>query len=406
MKSRCSSMLRAALLAILLRSLPPVAEAQIVANLHLFSAGATNGDRPNAGLIQGSDGNFYGTTQFGGSATVGTVFRISPSGEYTNLYSFGSTAIFDGWQPLAALVQGSDGNFYGTTSMQGTNSCKCGNLFRISPGGGYTNLHYFSGLANDGGSPNGALIQGRDGNFYGTAYGGGTHGAGVVFRISPTGEYTNLYSFGSVPADGAGPRGGLVQGRDGNFYGTTFAGGSNGFGTVFRLGPTGDYAVLHRFAGGFYYGNNDGHAPYGPLVEGPDGNFYGTASLGGTNNCSCGVVYRIAPNGNYTTIHSFHDYPDGSTPEAGLVLGSDGNFYGTTFSGGTNNIYAYGTIFRISPSGQYATLYSFDHLTRGSYPQSSLVQGSDGNFYGTTYESGTGQRGTVFKLFADRKSVV
>src|ERR1043166_8432983 len=375
MKSRCSSMLRAALLAILLRSLPPVAEAQIVANLHLFSAGATNGDRPNAGLIQGSDGNFYGTTQFGGSATVGTVFRISPSGEYTNLYSFGSTAIFDGWQPLAALVQGSDGNFYGTTSMQGTNSCKCGNLFRISPGGGYTNLHYFSGLANDGGSPNGALIQGRDGNFYGAAYGGGTHGAGVVFRISPTGEYTNLYSFGSVPADGAGPRGGLVQGRDGNFYGTTFAGGSNGFGTVFRLGPTGDYAVLHRFAGGFYYGNNDGHAPYGPLVEGPDGNFYGTASLGGTNNCSCGVVYRIAPNGNYTTIHSFHDYPDGSTPEAGLVLGSDGNFYGTTYSGGTNNVYAYGTVFRISPGGAYVTLCSFDHLTRGSYPQSSLEIG-------------------------------
>ena len=289
--------------------------------------------------------------------------------------------------------------------MQGTNSCKCGNLFRISPSGSYSNLHYFSGLTNDGGSPNGALIQSSDGNFYGTAFGGGTHGAGVVFRISPGGSYTNLYSFGSIPADGSGPRGGLVQGSDGNFYGTTVSGGSNNFGTVFRLSPAGDYAVLHRFAGGFFYGNDDGHAPYGPLALGPDGNLYGTASLGGTNNCSCGVVYRITPAGSYTTLYSFHDYPDGANPEAGLVLGSDGNFYGTTYAGGTNNVYAYGTVFRISPGGAYASLYSFGPSTnRGSYPQSGLVQGSDGNFYGTTYESGTGQRGTVFKLFANLAS--
>src|SRR6185295_2765337 len=267
------------LLVALSAGLPLVAGAQVVTNLHLFAAGVTNGDRPNAGLIQGSDGNFYGTTQFGGSATMGTVFRISPSGDYTNLYSFGSIGIFDGWQPLAPLVQGRDGNFYGTTFMQGTNSCKCGNLFRISPSGSYSNLHYFSGLTNDGGYPNGALIQGSDGNFYGTTFGGGTHGAGVIFRISPGGSYTNLYSFGNVAADGSGPRGGLVRGSDGNFYGTTVSGGSNNFGTVFRLSPAGDYAVLHRFAGGFFYGNDDGHAPYGPLALGPDGNLYGTASL-------------------------------------------------------------------------------------------------------------------------------
>ena len=232
--------------------------------------------------------------------------------------------------------------------MKGTNSCSCGTVFRISPNGGdYTTLHYFASGANDGSSPSSGLARGNDGNFYGTA-GAGAHGAGVVFRISSSGSYTNLYSFGSVPADGSNPNGGLVPGSDGNFY--------------------------------------------------------GTASEGGTNTCSCGVVYRISPGGSYTTLYSFHGYPDGSTPEAGLVLGSDGNFFGTTYTGGTNNVYAYGTLFRISPGSSYTTLYSFGPQNRGSYPQSPLVQGSDGDFYGTTYESGTGFRGTVFKLFANLPS--
>ena len=126
---------------------------------HLFAAGATNGDRPFAGLIQGTDGNFYGTTQFGGSAGVGTVFRISPGGAYTNLYSFAGTFTFDGWQPMGRLVQGSDGNFYGTTSTKGTNGCSCGTVFRISPNGSnYTTLHYFASGANDGNSPKETLI--------------------------------------------------------------------------------------------------------------------------------------------------------------------------------------------------------------------------------------------------------
>ena len=405
MKRRISSTLPAAMSAILLLSQPFGAKAQVVTNLHLFAAGATNGDRPFAGLIQGSDGNFYGTTRFGGAQSVGTVFRMSADGDYTNLYSFGTSSAFDGWQPAGGLVQGSDGNLYGTTSMRGTNSCSCGVVFRIGPdGSGYATIHHFAGGANDGSFPGGTLLQGYDGNFYGTTVNGGAHGAGVVFRISPSGSYTNLYSFGSVPADGSQPNG-LLQGSDGNFYGTTLVGGSNGFGTVFRINPDGgNYSVLHRFAGGYYYGNDDGRLPYGTLVEGGDGNFYGTASEGGTNTCSCGVVFRINSGGSYKTLYSFHDYPDGSNPEAGLVLGSDGNFYGTTYSGGTNNVYAYGTLFRISPGGSHTTLYSFGPQNRGSYPQSSLVQGSDGSFYGTTYESGTGQRGTVFKLLANLPS--
>jgi uncharacterized repeat protein (TIGR03803 family) len=402
MKSTLFSVLDAPRITILLLTLSFGVRAQYVTNLHIFKAGPTNGDRPYGSLIQGRDGYFYGTTRNGGSASVGTVFRISSDGTYTNLYSFASTYTFDGWQPLAGLVQGTDGNFYGTTSMKGTNSCSCGNIFCISPSGNYTNLHYFAGGTNDGSTPNGALIQGTDANFYGTATAGGrgTHGSGVVFRISPGGVYTNIYSFGADAIDGSTPVGALVQGRDGNLYGTTLSGGSNNFGTIFRIDPNGsNYAVLHRFAGGFYYGNNDGLTSYGSLVEGPDGYFYGTASQGGTNSCSCGVVYRISPGGSYTTLYSFADSPDGANPQAGLVLGSDGNFYGTTFGGGKTNFTAFGTIFRISPGGQYTNLYSITTPGQGE-PGAPLVQGSDGNFYGTTELGGENFNGTVFKLVA------
>jgi uncharacterized repeat protein (TIGR03803 family) len=399
---RTSAMRRAALFVGAL-GLALNAEAQTVTILHTFSSIATNGDEPFAGLIQGRDGNFYGTTEFGGSQAVGTVFRISPGGSYTNLYSFASTFTGDGWQPLAGLVQGSDGNFYGTTSAQGTNTCKCGNVFRISPSGSYANLHYFSGLTNDGSTPRGALVQGSDGNFYGTATGGGsgTGGAGVVFRISPSGSYTNLYSFPGYPKDGYLPKGALVQGSDGNFYGTTVNGGTNGFGTVFRVSPSGSYTNLHSFAGGYYYGNNDGQHPYGGLVQGGDGNFYGTTTGGGTNVNVGGIVFRMTPSGACTTLYSFGGAPDGGSPVA-LVLGSDGNFYGTTQSGGTN-VCGCGTIFRISPIGTYRSLYSFGVPGQGQ-PGAGLVQGSDGNFYGTTELGGTNSLGTVFKMAASLPS--
>ena len=397
MKTNQSAAMLLAALCVGTMGLALKAGAQTVTILHTFSSSATNGSTPFAGLIQGSDGNFYGTTEFGGSAGVGTVFRISASGAYTNLYSFASTYSFDGWQPLAGLVQGSDGNLYGTTYMKGASNCSCGNVFRISPGGVYTNLHYFSSLTNDGGSPRGALVQGSDGNFYGTAVSGGsgTGGGGVVYRISPGGSYTNLYSFPSYPKDGYSPIGALTPGSDGNFYGTTLSGGTNSFGTVFRISPSGSYSNLHSFAGGFYYGNSDGQHPYGPLVQGHDGNFYGTTAGGGTNANVAGTVFRISPGGDCTTLYSFGGAPDGSQPEAGLVLGSDGNFYGTTYGGGTN-ICGCGTIFRISPSGQYKSLYSFAAAGTGTLV-AGLVQGSDGNFYGTG--EGTGA-GTVFKLAA------
>jgi uncharacterized repeat protein (TIGR03803 family) len=214
------------------------ANALTVTNLHSFGSSPTDGQLPWAGLVQGSDGNFYGTTEGGGTTNNnGTVFRISPSGTYTNLYSFG-TSPKDGAIPNAGLVQGSDGNFYGTTVIGG------GTVFRISPSGTYTSLYSFAGYPTDGQYPEAGLVQGSDGNFYGTTEGGGTYSGGTVFRISPSGSETNLYSFGSYPTDGVAPFAGLVQGSDGNFYGTTYLGGSSancdgGCGTVFRINSSG-----------------------------------------------------------------------------------------------------------------------------------------------------------------------
>ena len=198
--------------------------------LYSFTGG-TDGGSPGAGLIQGSDGNFYGTTQVGGASGYGTVFKVTPAGVETVLYSFGGGT--DGSYPYAGLTQGADGNFYGTTEQGGANSL--GTIFKVTPAGVETVLWTFGG-GTDGHNPYGTLIQGADGNFYGTTFQGGTNNHGTIFEITPAGIETVLYSFGGVPyTDGWFPQGGLIQGADGNFYGTTEAGGANGYGTVFKF---------------------------------------------------------------------------------------------------------------------------------------------------------------------------
>jgi len=231
------------------------AGAQTETNLYSFG-GSPGGFNPPFGLVQGSDSNFYGTTYGGGMYGSGTVFRISASGTYTTLYSFGRSST-DGSQPNG-LVQGSDGNFYGTTYEGGMNDN--GTVFRISPSGIYTTLYQFVGYP-DGNDPEAGLVQGSDGNLYGAANGGGTNNDGTVFRISPSGTYTTLYSFVGLPKDGYYPNG-LVQGGDGNFYGTTYEGGTNDNGTVFRISPSGNETILYSFVGG----TNDGRFPYAGLV--------------------------------------------------------------------------------------------------------------------------------------------
>jgi uncharacterized repeat protein (TIGR03803 family) len=399
----------------------PNADAQTVTILYSFGVTPNDGKGPAAGLVQGSDGNFYGTTVSGGMSesngyslppSYGTVFRISPSGSYTTLYQFAGYPN-DGQQPRAGLVQGTDGNFYGTTGEAAQLgplglppiSSTTGTVFRISPSGSYTNLYFFGSHPNDGQQPRAGLVQGSDRDFYGTTYEGG-NAWGTVFRISSNGSETNLHSFdNNYPNDGALPSAGLVQGRDGNFYGTT-QNGAYGFGTVFRISPSGIYTNLHAFFD-FPF---DGYYPEAGLVQGSDGNFYGTTPVGGIGMfdrsppSGYGTVFRISPSGTFTTLYSFAGSPnDGANPVAGLVQGSDGNFYGTTEDGGANNnVYCLngcGTVFRISPSGSYTTLHSFGgYPNDGSSPEAGLVQGSDGNFYGTTFDGRAGGTGTVFKL--------
>jgi len=352
--------------------------------LYSFTGG-NDGSSPVAGLVQGSDGDFYSTTSGGGTHYVGTVFKITTNGALTSLYSFSGAN--DGGSPVAGLVQGGDGYFYSTTSSGGTNGGS-GTVFEISTNGALTSLYSFAS-GNDGAEPLAGLVQGSDGYFYGTTFVGGTYGIGTVFKISSDGALTSLYSF-TGGNDGYWPEAGLVQGSDGNFYGTASRGGTNGYGTVFKISVTGALTSLYSFTRG-----NDGAYPQSGLVQGSDGNFYGTTEGGGTN---AGTVFKISATGALTSLYSFTGGSDGSRPDAGLVQGSDGYFYGTTKYGGTNG--GWGAVFKISATGALTSLYSFTGGNDGAYPEAGLVQGSDGNFYGTTYEDGASVAGTVFKISA------
>ncbi len=359
----------------------------------LVNFDGNNGNTPLGTLVQGSDGNFYGTTN-GGYTSSGTVFKITPEGTLTTLHTFNFT---DGNGPRGALVEGKDGYFYGTTLNGGANNA--GVVFKISSEGDFAILYNFNYA--EGGDPWAGLVQGTDGNFYGTSS-GGLNGVGTVFKITPTGLLTILHNFNGD--DGAYPEAGLVQATDGNFYGTTYAGGPGSNGTVFKMTPTGTLTTLH----GFSY--LDGYYPEAGLVQGTDGNFYGTTIYGGVSNS--GTVFKITPAGTLTTLYSFcaQDFcADGTVPEAGLVEATDGNFYGTTAYGGANQSCSgggCGTVFQITPAGKLTTLYSFNG-SDGSQPEAGLVQATDGSFYGTTSQGGSGNNcygydgcGTVFHLLA------
>jgi uncharacterized repeat protein (TIGR03803 family) len=356
----------------------------------LLSFNGTDGANSAAGLIRATDGNFYGTTSEGGVHSDGSIFRISPNGALTTLYSFCSkSACSDGANPVGALIQATDGDLYGTTEL--------GTVFKITLSGTLTTIG-----GTGGQSPLAGLIQGKDGNFYGTTARGGANtrctprpgyhvSCGTVFKISTSGTVTTLASFNQ--ATGFNPSSPLIQATDGNFYGTTPEGGVNypGFGTIFKITPSGTLTVLHSFDG------TDGEKSFAALVQGTDGNFYGTTSFGGGNANFSGTVFKITPTGTLTTLHSF-DGQDGSGADAALIRATDGNFYGTTSGVGFNNL---GTVFKITPSGTLTVLHSFDG-TDGELSSASLVEGANGDLYGTT-EFGANSAcsegcGTIFSL--------
>jgi len=315
--------------------------------LYSFCAqpGCADGSVPDAGLLLASDGNFYGTTSGGGAnGDYGTVFKITAEGALTTLYSFCAQAnCVDGSAPTGTLIQATDGNLYGTTNMGGANG-DYGTVFRITRSGRLRTLYSFCGNPNcaDGSNPVAGLVQATDGHFYGTTLGGGTRHSrdGTTFKITAGGSLTTLHSFGWD--DGAQPYGGLVQASDGYFYGTTAFGGKQycdtGCGSIFRMSPGGTVTTLYSFGHGFGGGNDT--TPRDTLVQATDGNFYCTLSDGE----AYGGLFRISPSGDIDYLYGFEGF-DGAYSDAQLLQATNGIFYGAASGGGKSND---GTLFTLS----------------------------------------------------------
>src|ERR1017187_5226219 len=327
--------------------------AQTLTTLYSFCSqgGCTDGDYPRAGLVQTTNGDLYGTTAAGGANRLGgTVFKITPGGTLTTLYSFCSqTNCTDGSNPCAGLVQAANGTLYGTTSSYPFNTG--GTIFKITPSGTLTTLYSFCSQSGctDGEGPRAGLVQATNGDFYGTTDGGGSNHCGTVFKITPIGTLRTLYAFCSQSGctDGASPNAGLVQDTNGDFYGTTANGGPNGYGTVFKITPSGTLTTLYIFCS--QTNCTDGQYPVAGLVQAANGDLYGTTSSGWSNNG--GTVFKITPSGTLTTLYTFCSQSgctDGASPNAGLVQDTNGDFYGTTYGGIGRGGPANGTVFRLS----------------------------------------------------------
>ena len=396
-----------------------LATAQRFSTLVTFDG--ANGASPNQ-LAQALDGNLYGTTGYGGGGGRGTVFKVTPTGQLSPLFSFCPSMhqCLDGAQPVAGLVLGDVyGNLYGTTWEGGANDLCCGGggtLFQIRPTDGIlSTVHSFCAQTNctDGARPQG-LTFGFNGQFFGVLNGGGATDHGGLFKISGASHTETTYSIcqsGPPCANGDTPQDTLIQATDGNFYGVTSDGGANGYGTIFRMTPNGVITTLYSFCS--QTNCADGAHPNRGLVQATDGDFYGTTPYGGVGStCSsgnCGTVFKMTRSAVVTTLYSFctqANCTDGNVPNSALLQATDGNFYGTTFLGGTN--YGAGTVFRITPSGILTTIYNFcptSPCTDG-YNPASLVQHTNGSIYGTTIYGGINSDGVIFSLSMDLPAFV
>ena len=366
------------------------ASAQTYTDLHDFSPVGGDPSYFNvAGWIpQGRDGNLYGVSHFGGTSDIGTVFSMTPTGTPTILASFIGS---NGSYPFSGLTLGTDGNFYGVGSLGGTSNA--GTIVKVTPTGTLTVLYNFTGVG-DGGYPTFPPVQAADGNFYGVASGNdsGNQLTSAFYKITPTGTFTVLHVFTTAEGNQCS---GVILGSDGNFYGACNFGGANSDGTLYKVSTAGKVTVLHNLNG------IDGQYP-GALVpvEGKDGNYYGVTYLGGSANS--GVVYQLKPSGAYTVLHNFTGGSDGGFPLAPLTLATDGKLYGTTSNGGNviacpSGTIGCGVIFKITTTGAFTVLHTFG-FTEGAYPQSNLTLRTDGLFYGDTFSGGAMGQGVFYSL--------
>jgi uncharacterized repeat protein (TIGR03803 family) len=381
---------------------------------------------PNGALIEANDGSFYGVagggSNFAGISAgggSGTIFRVTKAGAMTRVFSFNGT---NGNIPSSGLTLGNDGYLYGVTKNGGSNYSGSldqimsanGTIFKITTNGIFNSLFLFRGT--NGTCPVGRLISDGKGNFYGTTlYGGngftlGQSGNGTVFRFSTNGSLTVLAAFNGT--NGNNVVAGLTMGPDENLYGATEYGGSNyvagsgvlGNGTLFRITTNGVLTTLVSFNG------TNGSAPLAGLTLGPDNNFYGTTCFGGNGyvvssipTSGYGTVFQLTTNGVLTTILAF-DSTNGACPSSGLTLGPDGNLYGSTKWVGTNDSTHFGNIFRITTNG-LLTVLAMLNGTNGIHPHTDMILASDGNLYGSMGDAKGGQLpdgslGSVFRLVA------
>ncbi len=323
-------------------SITPSGNFTIIANLD-----ATYAAEPEGSLLYASDGNFYASSLYGGYMDSCTIFNCSPSGVITTIINLDTV-----WGYCApegnSLIQALDGNLYGMTTEGGASTSSYGIIFKLELSGYYTALHYFKDT--DGAFPYGSLIQTPDSTFWGMTNTGGEHDSGTIFKFTPSGEFHSVYSFSRM--DGTNPYGDLLFANDGNFYGLTFEGGRYNLGTLFRYSPSGVFTKLVDFH------DTNGGFPTGSLIQASDGNLYGMTSYGGSSNH--GILFMCTTSGNLTTLIDFNDTSNGGSPAGSLMQASDGNYYGMTYGGGQHNL---GTIFQYSSSHILTKLIDLDSST-------------------------------------------
>ncbi len=344
--------------------------------LHAFTG--ADGDEPTAGVIQDSAGTLYGTTQFGGVFDQGTVYKLEANSKFTVLHSF--TGADEGGQPFAGVTRDSVGTLYGTTFTGG--AFGTGTVYKLDTDGRFTVLHSFNGsdpFRSDGGSPFAGVIIDSAGTLYGTTWSGGAQRFGIVYKLEANGTYTILHSF--MGDDGINPFAGVVRDSAGTLYGTTRSGPGN----VYKLEANGTFTVLHTFT------EPDGFSPHAGVIVDSAGNLFGTTGSGGANGF--GTIYKVDANGTFTVLHAF-TAADGIQTRAGVVMDSAGTLYGTTYRGGA---FGYGTVYKFDVSGTFTVLQQLDTST-GRNPWAGVIRDSAGNLYGTTSTGGPNGNGVVFRI--------
>jgi uncharacterized repeat protein (TIGR03803 family) len=341
--------------------------------IYTFGSDGTN---PVAGLTLGTDGNFYGTTLYGGSANSGVLFKVTPSGTYTVLHEFQGDS--DGAFPVAPPIQASDGNFYGSTS--GTSGAST--IYKYTASGSFSTIFSFN--QTQGQYAAGALTQGTDDNLYGTAEIGGANLCGTLFKMTTAGTLLWSYSF-PCGTGGAVPVGSLLQANDGSFYGVTVQGGlSIGCGTAFKLDQAGNVSTLYAFKN-----ITDGCGPEGGVSQGTDGNLYGTTQFGGTHDQ--GTLYQLTTGRVHTILYSFGG--TGKQPLAAPIQDTNGKFYGTTNVGGRSGN---GTIYSLDMG-----LGSFIAFVRPKGAVGGTAQILSQGLTGATGVTFNGTAATSFKVVND-----